>query len=155
MKIPDIEGMDEIERRAILEKLDRDHPGRHLSSLAGGSLAGRATRDRPDVPIWDYPDYLKAHPEVDPAELNAIRYPVIFFGAEESTIDSLVEHVSVDSTQPGFLDMSESVVALWRHLYDSGIVQWNSDLRAVEHVQPLEAYGEAVRQWTRMLRSSR
>jgi hypothetical protein len=154
MARPDIEGMDEDERLAILEKLDGDHPGRELSSRAAGRLAGPATKDRPDVPIWNYLGYLASHPDADTAELIAIRFPVIFFGGNESTIESAEEFLlegPVAATNPPTF---ESVVGMWQYLHAAAVVRWNSELRAVEHIQPFERYRKALREWREVLRST-
>lgn len=52
MRCMDIEGMPEVERLAILARIEKERPG--MSSLVAGTLAGPATPDRPNVPVWEY-----------------------------------------------------------------------------------------------------
>ncbi|RPE78445.1 MULTISPECIES: hypothetical protein [unclassified Frondihabitans] len=140
-----IEGMPEDERLAILESLEAQRPG--SSTLAAGTLAGPATPNRPDVPIWEYASYLELHPEVDIDELVAVRFPVIFYGGDDFTIDSAAEYLRTDpvpSPTPMNLD---SVIDMWRHLHAAGVVAWDAGRRAVEHRRPFDAYKAAVAEW--------
>ena len=63
MTIDDLEGMPEDERLAIVERLKGDHPGFDVDRTLAGSLAGRATPGRPDLPPWGYLTHLAVHPE--------------------------------------------------------------------------------------------
>lgn len=149
----DIEGMPERERFALLAQLETDHPG--SAKLAQGKLAGRATPDRPDVPIWEYPAYLESHLQIDPDELAAVRFPVVFYGGTEFTITSAAEYLDADREATVTPPMSlEAVIDLWARLHSAGVVRWDHERRAVEHVRPYEEYTSVVSQWDAALRGS-
>jgi hypothetical protein len=139
----DIEGMPETERLAKLGELERERPG----LAAGGVLAGRATPDRPNVPIWDYLQFAADHPEVTLDELTAVRFPVIFFDGEDFTIDSAGESLRTDPVRPPVPETLESVIDRWKALHAAGVVQWNSDKRAVEMIRPMNEYTRVLRDW--------
>ncbi|KPG80230.1 hypothetical protein AEQ27_12680 [Frigoribacterium sp. RIT-PI-h] len=147
--VMDIEGMPEEERLAVLASLEALHPG--LSKTASGTLAGPATRDRPDVPIWDYEQYSQERPEVELDDLVAVRFPVIFYGGEDFTIDSAAEHLRTDPVAPPVPVTLASVLDMWKQLHTAGVVAWDHDQRAVEHVRPQQAYEAVVARWGRDL----
>lgn len=91
-----IEGMPEEQRLATLRSLEAQHPG--AAVLAAGKLAGPATPDRPNVPIWEYENYVEKHRDVDLEDLVAVRFPVIFFGGDGVTIDSAAEYLRATGT---------------------------------------------------------
>ncbi|MGA1813957.1 hypothetical protein VH571_16360 [Frondihabitans sp. 4ASC-45] len=140
-----IEGMPEDERLAILDSLEAQRPG--SSTLAGGTLAGPATPNRPNVPIWEYASYSEQHPDVEIDDLVAIRFPVIFYGGDEFTIYSAAEYLRTDPVPPPRPMGLDSIIDMWRHLHAAGIVAWDSEKRAVEHRQPISAYKAAVAEW--------
>ena|GEM_PF-6959053 len=137
--------MPEDERRAILESLEAQHPG--ASALVAGTLAGPATPGRPDVPIWDYQRFADEHPDVDLNDLIAVRFPVVFFDGEETTITSAEEYLSFGPKQSDTKLSLNSVLDLWARLHAARVVQWNSDRRRVEHVRPFDAYCAVVAEW--------
>jgi hypothetical protein len=141
----DIEGMPEAGRLAKLEELERQRPG--LAKLAGGVLAGRATPDRPDVPIWDYLQFAADHPEVTLDALSTVRFPVIFFEGEDFTIDSVVESLRTDPFPPPVPKTLDSVIDRWNTLHAAGVVEWNSDKRAVEMIRPMSEYKRVLGEW--------
>ncbi|WP_146243995.1 hypothetical protein [Curtobacterium sp. MCBD17_013] len=147
-----IEGMPEEERLAILQSLEAEHPG--AAALAGGTLAGPATPDRPNVPIWEYENYAEQHPDVDLEDLVAVRFPVILHGSDDFTVDSAAEYLRTDPVPPTTPMTLGSVVDLWRHLHATGVVAWDSDRRAVEHRRPLDDYRTAVAAWGVKFRST-
>jgi hypothetical protein len=147
-----IEGMPESERRAILDRLEAAHPG--TTKLARGRLAGRATPDRPDVPIWEYRTYTANHPEVELDELAVIRFPIIFYGGRESTIESAVEHLAPSAFPPTVPISLDDVIDLWAQLHSAGVVEWDHERRAVEHVRPYEDYKAVLTEWGARLRGS-
>jgi hypothetical protein len=147
-----IEGMPEEERLAILVSLEAEHPG--AAARAGGTLAGPATSNRPNVPIWDYEDYAEQHPDVNLEDLVAIRFPVVFHGGDDFTITSAAEHLRTDQVPPSTPMTLGSVVDLWRHLHTTGVVAWDSDRRAVKHRRPLDEYRTAVAAWGVKFRST-
>ena len=144
----DIEGMPEAKRLAILERLERDRPG--LSKLTAGVLAGPATPDRPDVPIWEYLRFADTHPEVSIDELARIRFPLVFFGGEESTVQAAAEELEPHPAPTRWLQTIETVVEQWSALFTAGVVRWNSELRAVEMILPMTEYRRVLTEWAAM-----
>ncbi|WIB65755.1 hypothetical protein [Curtobacterium sp. MCBD17_040] len=140
----DIEGMPEDERLTILAQLEANRPG--SAAKAGGTLAGPATPDRPDIPVWDYQRHVDEHPDVDIADLIAVRFPVVLYGGEDFTITSVADHLNlpVRPSQPWTL---ATELDMWNHLHTAGIVRWNSERRAVEHIRPQDDYRAALHEW--------
>ena len=145
MQAMDIEGMPEDERLVLLERLEAEHPG--SASLAAGTLAGRATPDRPNVAIWDYQRYADDHSDVTIEYLISVRFPVVFFGGEEFTIDSAAEYLRTDPVPPSFIPTVGEVIEMWASLHTAGVVRWDAERRAVEHVRPFDEYRAALREW--------
>ena len=147
MPIDDLEGMPEDERLAIVERLKRDHPGFDVDRTLAGSLAGRATPGRPDLPPWGYLKHLAAHPEVTADDLIGVRFPVVFFGGEDSTIESAEEHLREGPMPPTNPSTLASFVDLWARLHVAGVARWNSELRAVEYVAPEVERDRVIAEW--------
>lgn len=145
-----IEGMPEDERLAILADLERTREG--LSSKAAGTLAGPATPDRPDVPVWKYEDFHRAHPDVSMETLAGTRFPVVFFGGDRFTIDSVAEHLDNDPAWIPSMTI-ESVIDSWRALFEAGVVRWDSQRRAVEFIKPDEDRKKVYEAWWAARRS--
>lgn len=148
----DIEGMPESERRVILDQLEAGNSG--AAKLVGGRLAGRATPDRPDVPIWEYRNYVAGHPEVALEELSTIRFPIVFYGGHESTVGSAADSLAPGPVPPTVPITLDDVIDLWTQLHAAGVVQWDCERRAVEHVRPLEDYRAVLTRWGVTLRHS-
>jgi hypothetical protein len=146
----DIEGMSEEERLAILVELAREHPG--LTAPGAGVLAGRATPSRPAVPVWDYLAYHAANPDVSLTDLAAVRFPVVFYGGQSSTVTSINELLDPGPIPPTTVLTVESVIGMYAYLHDAGILGWNPETRAVEHLRPDEEYAAAVKRWGSTLR---
>lgn len=149
-----IEGVPEDERLAILANLNEVRPG--LSSKVAGTLSGPATPDRPDrpdVPVWEYEEFLRIHPDVSMHALVATRFPVVFFGGKEFTIESVSAHLDDDA--PWLPRMTvESVIDLWRALSTAGVVRWDSGKRGVEFIRPDEERNRVYREWWERRRSA-
>jgi hypothetical protein len=137
----DIEGMAEDERLRILEDLRTSAPHVDHERLAAGTLAGRATADRPDVPPWEYKRHVDQHPGTSMQELLRIRFPVVFAGCRGSTISSIAEDIDDHGHPEGALFTVAEALDRWQFLHDAGVVRWNSSTRAVEHV---EGFGEVL-----------
>lgn len=144
--------MPEEQRLAILRSLEAEHPG--AAALAAGELAGPATPDRPNVPIWEYENYAEQHPDVNVDDLVTVRFPVIFHGGNDFTIDSAAEYLRTDPVPPPTPMTLGEVIDLWRHLHAAGVVAWDSDRRAVEHCRPFDDYEIAVAAWRVKFRSA-
>ncbi|MFG6504546.1 hypothetical protein [Microbacterium sp. P05] len=148
----DIEGMPEHQRLAILDSLEARRPG--AASLAAGKLAGPATPDRPDVPVWEYEQYVETHSDVRLADLLATRFPVIFHGGTDSTITSVTEELRTEPLSPQMPVTLASVIEKWSRLHAAGIVRWDSDRRAVEHLRPIDDYNSVIQEWGAPLRNN-
>jgi hypothetical protein len=148
----DIEGMDEAERLKILADLEKQRPG--LSSRSAGALAGPATPDRVNVPVWEYEDYLRTHPDVVLDDLIATRFPVVFFNEQGFAIDSVAEKLE-PLPVPGLAAPAtlESVLDMWKQLHAAGVVRWDSGRRAVEYIKPDEDRIRVIRRWGQSRRS--
>lgn len=145
MSFMDIEGMPEDERLSILARLDAERPG--SSSQAAGTLAGRATSNRPNVAIWDYQRYVDNHADVSMQDLIEVRFPVVFFDGDGFTIDSAAEYLRTDPVPPPPIPTVSEVIDMWSVLHAAGVVRWDAERRAVEHVKPLEEYRTVLLQW--------
>jgi hypothetical protein len=141
----DIEGMPEAKRLARLEELEPQRPG--LAKLVGGVLTGRATPERPNVPIWDYLQFAADHPEVTLDELIEIRFPVNFLKGEDFTIDPAAESLRTDPVPPPVPETLDSVIERWKALHTAGVVEWNIDKRAVEMIRPMNEYKRVLDKW--------
>lgn len=76
-----------------------------------------------------------------------MRFPVIFYGGEDFTIDSPEEHLRTDPVAPPVPVTLASVIDMWKQLHLAGVVAWDHDRRAVEHVRPQQAYDAVVARW--------
>lgn len=111
------------------------------------TLAGRATSNRPNVAIWDYQRYADDHADVSMEDLIEVRFPVVFFGGDGFTIDSAAEYLRTDPVPASPNPSVSKVVEMWSVLHAAGVVRWDAQRRAVEHVKPLEEYRTVLRQW--------
>jgi hypothetical protein len=141
----EIEGMPEQNRLLTLARLEAARPG--LSALAAGALAGPATPDRPNVPIWDYASHVHEHSDIHLEDLVNVRFPVVFYGGADFTIDSAAEYLRTDSVAAPVPVTLPSVLELWQRLHDAGIVEWDRERRAVVHLKPLGEHSAVVADW--------
>lgn len=150
MRFMDIEGMPEDERLAKLASIEKVRPG--MSSLAAGTLAGPATPDRPNLPVWEYKTAVSTRDDVHLEDLLNVRFPVIYYGGTDFTITSVAEDLRTDPTPPRTALTVDSVLDLWSRLYEAGVIRWDSDRRAVEHIRPRDDYNAVLDDWGRALR---
>lgn len=130
----DIEGMPEDERLRILADLRASAPDLDHERLAAGTLAGRATPDRPDVPPWEYQRYVDAHPDTSLEELVRVRFPEVYAERRGSTVSSIAEDIDDHGRPKGALFTVAEALDRWRFLHEAGVVRWDSATRAVEHI---------------------
>jgi hypothetical protein len=76
--------LDEQKRLAIARSILEAHPAHDLDNSLAGALAGPASPDRPNLPVWDYLDFVAVHPSTSLAELTAVRFPVLLYEGESS-----------------------------------------------------------------------
>lgn len=143
----DIEGMPEKERLRILERLNADAPRVDHERIAAGTLAGRATPDRPDVPPWGYQQYAEQHPDTSLDELVRVRFPEVFAEERGATVSSIAEFLDDHGLPRGAQFTVDEALDRWRFLHDAGVVRWNSSTRAVEHVHGFGEVFAAQREW--------
>ncbi|AMM21029.1 hypothetical protein AX769_13915 [Frondihabitans sp. PAMC 28766] len=72
---------------------------------------------------------------------------MVFFGGEEFTIDSAAEYLRTDPVPPLSVSTVSDVIDMWSALHTAGIVGWDAERRAVEHVKPLGKYRTVLRKW--------
>lgn len=143
----DIEGLPEHERLKILADLRAATPEVDHERLAAGNLAGRATTDRPDVPPWDYEQYVSSYPDWTLEQLVVVRFPEVFHENRGSTIRSVAEDLD-DHGHPEFpVPTLADALDEWRFLREAGVVRWNSVTRAVEHTADLGEVFAARHEW--------
>lgn len=69
--------MTEEERLEAIRTLKETVPeGVDIEGRLAGSLAGPVTPDRPDVPPWEYPEYMATHLGVTLEYLAHVRFPI-------------------------------------------------------------------------------
>lgn len=144
--------LDEQERLAIVGELIEEHPALDLANSLSGALAGPASPDRPDLPVWDYPDLVRRNPTVSWAQLAAIRFPVLFFEGESSVtsideelrpLPSHLEH----RPQPRFVLDAEAVVRRYSMERDAGLVEWDARSRGIRYLTPVAGRRSVVQAW--------
>jgi len=151
----DVEGIPEEERQRILAGLQASAPHIDHDRLAAGTLAGRATADRPDVPPWAYERYVDDHPAVSLDDLLRVRFPVVFGERRGSTVSSVAEDLEDHGRPEGPLFTLAEALDRWRFLHDAGVVRWDRATRAVEHTGHLGEMFVAERAWAMRVRARR
>ena len=72
---------DDRERLRTGQSFHEEHPNLDLENSLGGALAGPASPDRPDLPVWDFFEIVQGENSVSLSELSA---PVLCFEGESS-----------------------------------------------------------------------
>ena len=134
----------EEQRQKTIAMLAKRMPGRDLSKLLAGHLAGPAHPGRPPVPIWDFVEYA-ASVGVEIDTLLDWRYPLEFFGGG-STIVSVAEALHLD--QPGAVQLTaDDVIRKYTLLADAGALTWNADRKSMVAMYPQQQWGPIYRIW--------
>lgn len=135
--------MSEDERAERVAQMQADAPI-DISGLLAGELVGPVSADRPPVPVWEYLDYLEAHPELSIDQLSRVRFPVTLYNGDV-TVTSIAEGLAPGPI-PATYDMTpQDVVRLYQVQHDVGAFRWNADTLTHEQTKPLAAYHAAVR----------
>jgi hypothetical protein len=139
--------------RGLQDDARRDgFPDVDIESLVAGHLAGPASTDRPPVPVWEYLDYVEAHPGLSIEELAKVRFPILFHGGG-STVTSIAEHTAPGPVPPTFVVTAEDVVRLFALMHEVGAMQWNAETRTIEELRPRDSYAPAIyEKWSSQLR---
>lgn len=145
----DIEGMPEDERLALLARLHESAPGVDHERLAAGTLAGRATPDRPSTPPWEFDRWAAEHPGVTLDDLARIRFPEVYAERRGSTVSSFADLLDAPLPPGAMAPTAADEVARWRYLYERGVVRWDAERRAVVHTVDIGEFRAALRAWWR------
>lgn len=137
-------GFSEAERQKMIAQLAERLPGRDLSKLLAGHLAGPADPDRPPVPIWEFVQYA-ATAGTGIGELAKWRYPLeIFEGG--STIVSIAEEV--DQNLRGHPRITAAdVIRRYQLLANSGAITWSARRKSIIELVPREEKIPIYRAW--------
>lgn len=134
----------EEERLRALEKVKKQFPERDIEGFVVGRLAGPASPDRPNVPIWEYPAFLSEHPELSMNDLLHVRFPEIFEDGFNS-VSSLRDHLGRTSDSDRIDPLSpEDIIRLYRLNFEAGALRWNSETRSVEHTERMRTHQRTV-----------
>lgn len=151
----------DAEVAALVRKMKEDRPDLDWDNLLTGRLAGPASSDRPDVPVWDYVTFVDAHPEVRIGDLTAVRFPVRFF-EDSCSVTSVDEELrplpfSFKGTppQPRFPQTPRTVIDRYKALHDAGVITWDPDQRGVVYLKPAGSYRAVLNAWANSHDSSR
>jgi len=152
MDEPDHEPNDD-QVKAALRQIAADFPSADLPNLVAGRLAGPASPNRPNVPVWDYLTLAEDSNGPDLEVLTAMRFPVRF-------IEGVVSVTSIDEELRPFptsfrgaipkprIDMdARKVIDRYRFLHGSGVVEWDPDERGIVYTQPISAFRATLEEW--------
>ncbi|MHB1235073.1 MAG: hypothetical protein ACYCZK_05305 [Microbacteriaceae bacterium] len=140
------EGSTEDQWREKIRALKEAHPEAKaaVDGLAAGILAGPVSADRPPVPVWEYLDYLTAHPRLSQEDLSQIRFPIMSYGGV-LTITSIAELTATPGlVSPTFKVTPEDVVRLYGLMYALGVMRWNPDSKVHEEVVSPTVYAKGL-----------
>lgn len=151
---PEKHATDEF-RRQIIDQIravarDAGSPDYDVESRLAGHLAGPASEDRPEVPVWQYFEYAAAAPGVTIEELINIRFPISFHG-EGSTVTSIAEELKPAPVAAPLVPTAEDIVRRYAMMHDAGVLDWNTVTRTVERLKPLESEMKVYKEWWNQL----
>jgi hypothetical protein len=144
----------------LVKRMREDRPDLDWDNLLTGKLAGPATPDRPDVPVWDYVTFAEHHPEVRLSDLTAVRFPVRYFEGSSSvtSVDEELRPFPSSSRgtppQPRFPQRPHTVIDRYRALHDAEVITWDPDQRGVIYLKPTGSYRAVLNAWANSLDSS-
>jgi hypothetical protein len=122
--------------------------------LLGGELAGPASADRPDTPIWDYLALSKTQSKMTLDQLLHLRFPVHFLEGG-STITSIAEEATLfgQTTASTGTNQAEpanvkAILDRYRYLHNEGAIAWDSKNRALLIVVSISRYREFLGGWS-------
>jgi hypothetical protein len=142
----------EQRRLAIIRELKEEHPGVDIESTLAGALAGPASEDRPSVPVWEYPDYVAAHPEVSLEDLVEARFPITYPTGERG-VGSIAEYLHrIPGRTPVYLVEPVDVIELFRLEHEAGMLDWDPETRGLRMLRPARTSPEVYETWRKTLR---
>jgi len=133
----------EEDRARLIQELHDKNPGIDVDGLLAGDLAGPATEGRPSVPIWEYPTYLQAHPDISIEYLSAMRVPLRLFSGEMTvmSIDELTNHGPIPTT---FVLDPYDIIRLFELRHEAGALEWDDETRTLIETAPASVYVASV-----------
>lgn len=151
------EPFDERERLKVVRNIVEQHPQVDLANSLGGALAGPASPDRPNVPVWDYLELAQSDPSLSLAELSAVRFPVLFFEGESSvsSVDEYLRpppsHLKVQPPPPRFVIDAPAIIRRYRMERDAGLVEWDPRSRGIRYLVPVANRKPVLEAWVKTL----
>ncbi len=150
--MPEWEPLDEEERLAIVRDILEEHPQHDVANSLAGALLGPATADRPDLPVWEYLDFVAANPSVPLSALTAVRFPVLFVEGE-SSVTSIDEdlrpppsHLKHMPKMTVILD-AEALIRRYVMEHDAGLVEWDPRTRGIRYLVQVGARRSVLQEW--------
>lgn len=138
---------------ARVRDMKAGRPDLDWDNLLTGRLAGPATDDRPDFPIWDYLDVVEADPNVSLRTLSAARFPVRYQEGIWS-VTSIDEELRPTPTSykgtlpaPRFVLDEAAIVRRYRALHEAGLIEWDAPSRGLVFLVPAAVYRPVMRAW--------
>lgn len=125
-------------------------PDYDVASRLAGHLAGPASKDRPDVPVWQYLDYAATEPNVTVEDIIRVRFPITFY-EERSTVTSIAEELQLGPTWLPVSPTAADIVRFYAMLHDAGVLGWNSATRTIEQLKPQSSYMKVFKDWWNQL----
>jgi hypothetical protein len=145
------------ERDAMKRDMLEDRPDLDLENLLMGELAGPASPDRPDLPVWEYRSYVTSRPGVALSDLTKVRFPVLYFEGT-STVTSVDEELKpIPSSykgrvpEPLYVIDAEAIIHRYEMEYDAGLQVWDHDARGIVRLQPFESRRAVMQAWVQTL----
>lgn len=149
------------ERAALARELLNDRPDADLENLLMGELAGPASTDRPDLPVWEYGSYVSNHPAVALSDLTRVRFPVLFFEGTP-TVTSIDEELkpfprNYKGAIPGLRYVVDATAILRRYemAYEAGLHEWDHNARGIVRLHPIESWRALTQAWVQTLEPAR
>lgn len=145
------------DREALQRDLLEDRPGLDLDNLLMGELAGPASPDRPDLPVWEYRSHVRSRPDVSLADLTRVRFPVRFFEgpADVTSVDEELKPFPRSFRgpvpEPVYVIDAEAILRRYEMEHDAGLQEWDHDARGIVRLQPLAARRPVIEAWVRTL----
>jgi hypothetical protein len=133
----------EQQRVERLREIQAAYPDIDVTSLAAGVLAGPASPDRPPVPVWEYLEYLAAHPEISKDAISRTRFPVALYSGD-TTVTSIAELLTPRPRVPTSVPTVDDVIDLYKLMHEAGAMRWNPETRTHEEVKPPASYVDSV-----------
>ena len=128
------EALSEIRRLQIIDQIRADAAaaGRadfDVDSMIAGHLAGPASPDRPNVPVWEYRAYVEASGSTI-KQLAGVRFPVEFF-VGGSTVTSIAEELRPLPVPSGVSPTAEDILRQYEMMHSAGVL-WVGQRHAVD-----------------------